>query len=587
MSTIALTVRGRIVYISSIYLDILLPAKKPLFIELVRRCQEDNIPLLTGIDCNAHSQMWGCHEQNRRGKELEEMIQEEQLTVMNTGNEWTFNVGGRRSIIDITVLNDRAVLDLEMEKWRVDHTHNFSDHNYIKYTFGQYVPGTKWTRNLRRGRWLEFEAMVEEDIDPSWEEDLEMEDALERLYASMTKALDSACLLRKAPRHKPHRWWNEQLQQLKVKLAKLGDKHRYSTQRMSAYRELRAEFVKARKLARRTSWRDFAGTADNTWDVNQKVKALEGSHNKSIGLLRNSEGYTRSPQESLQVLLDAHFPNNRPVSDDSEGQTISSFEFTNSPLVSYITEERVKAALHSFGPYKSAGPDGFPPVALQALGMKARHLLTKIYQYSMGSGWVPNRWKSMRVVFIPKVGKDDYSIAKSYRPITLSNFLLKGLERLAYWYTQDGVVQRPLVSQHAYTRSVSTESALSEAVDIIESAYYQGGFALAVSLDCTGAFSEVRYESAVAAMKNFNIPEGLVVWYETLLRQRMVEANLQGVRARISPSMGSPQGGVLSPLVWNLVMDSLLRQFYYSNDGTRRTNVPVEAIGYADDVLLL
>ncbi|CAB4046361.1 Hypothetical predicted protein, partial [Paramuricea clavata] len=78
---------------------------------------------------------------------------------------------------------------------------------------------------------------------------------LERLYACMNKALDSACPLRKAPRHKPHRWWNEKLQQLKVKLTALGDKRRYSAQRMTAYREARSDFVKERKAAREKSWR--------------------------------------------------------------------------------------------------------------------------------------------------------------------------------------------------------------------------------------------------------------------------------------------------------------------------------------------
>ena len=46
----------------------------------------------------------------------------------------------------------------------------------------------------------------------------------------------------------------------------------------------------------------------------------------------------------------------------------------------------------------------------------------------------------------------------------------------------------------------------------------------------------------------------------------------------IKPTRGSPQGGVLSPLVWNLIMDKLLTDLSAS---------PVRAIGYADDILLL
>ncbi len=66
-------------------------------------------------------------------------------------------------------------------------------------------------------------------------------------------------------------------------------------------------------------------------------------------------------------------------------------------------------------------------------------------------------------------------------------------------------------------------------------------------------------------------------WYNKVLTGRLVSADLQGAHNIIIPTMGSPQGGILSPLVWNLVMNSLLSTF--PTEG-------VKAIGYTDDVLL-
>ncbi len=63
-----------------------------------------------------------------------------------------------------------------------------------------------------------------------------------------------------------------------------------------------------------------------------------------------------------------------------------------------------------------------------------------------------------------------------------------------------------------------------------------------------------------------------------MLTSRLVSADLQGAHNTIIPTMGSPQGGILSPLVWNLVMNSLLSTF--PEEG-------VKAIGYADDVILI
>ena len=52
----------------------------------------------------------------------------------------------------------------------------------------------------------------------------------------------------------------------------------------------------------------------------------------------------------------------------------------------------------------------------------------------MSTGTIPGAWLETKVVFIPKPGKTDYCDPKSYRPISLSSFPLKGLEILIFWH---------------------------------------------------------------------------------------------------------------------------------------------------------
>ena len=49
----------------------------------------------------------------------------------------------------------------------------------------------------------------------------------------------------------------------------------------------------------------------------------------------------------------------------------------------------------------------------------------------------PRVWREMKVVFIPKKFKTDATTTKSYRPITLPNVLLKGLESLVQWFLNE------------------------------------------------------------------------------------------------------------------------------------------------------
>ena len=75
-----------------------------------------------------------------------------------------------------------------------------------------------------------------------------------------------------------------------------------------------------------------------------------------------------------------------------------------------------------------------------------------------------------KVAFIPKPGTMDYTVAKAYRPISLTSFLLKGLEKLVDRYLRSG----PLASipihprQHAFQAGKCMESALHQLVGRIE-----------------------------------------------------------------------------------------------------------------------
>ena len=59
---------------------------------------------------------------------------------------------------------------------------------------------------------------------------------------------------------------------------------------------------------------------------------------------------------------------------------------------------------------------------------------------------------------------------------------------------------------------------------------------------------------------------------------------MYGLTRTVYPTRGSPQGGVLSPLVWNLAINELLETFRNERVLGRYC---IKAVGYADDVLLM
>ena len=106
-------------------------------------------------------------------------------------------------------------------------------------------------------------------------------------------------------------------------------------------------------------------------------------------------------------------------------------------FLEYINTEKVRNAMRSFGSRKAPGPDGFKPIVLKNLNEKAVIFLTVLHKISISTQQIASSWRKMDVIFIPKPGKEDYSSPKSYSPITLSSFMLKGLERIMLWYLRE------------------------------------------------------------------------------------------------------------------------------------------------------
>ena len=86
-------------------------------------------------------------------------------------------------------------------------------------------------------------------------------------------------------------------------------------------------------------------------------------------------------------------------------------------------------------------------------------------------GYIPIKWRDVQVVFIPQY------TAKNFRPISLSSFLMKTMER----HIREQLNKLNLCcAQHAYLKGKSVETALHDVVSVIERNIYYREFTLGV-----------------------------------------------------------------------------------------------------------
>jgi len=101
---------------------------------------------------------------------------------------------------------------------------------------------------------------------------------------------------------------------------------------------------------------------------------------------------------------------------------------------------------------------------------------------------------------------------------------------------------------------------------------------LGVFLDIEGAFNITSYDSMCAALVRHGVDYTIVRWVKANLEGRQATAMLGSFSRSVAVSRGCPQGCVLSPLLWCLVVDELL---------ARLSGGGLYAQGYADDICLL
>ena len=317
-----------------------------------------------------------------------------------------------------------------------------------------------------------------------------------------------------------------------------------------------------------------------------------------LGTVRKPDGrLTESPEETLQVMVDTHLmPLPRIIPRDKADNHISSGEnrsgenhsgdnrtntTSSSDLDCIFSPKRMKKSLAEFDPLSAAGPDGIRPVMLLKAWETNNAAYTNIAKASYRTSHTPVCWRNATGIFLPKPGKGDYYNSKSYRTISLSPVPLKWMERLVLWHMEEDLKIYSKLSkrQYGFTKGASTETALHKLVHKIERAILNSGMALGTFLDIEGAFDNVAFHAIEKALNKKCSSLNTNNWIMSMIKSRSATVEIHGNKKTIKIVRGCPQGGILSPFLWNLVVDSLLN--YTKN------RIPCDIQGFADDLSLI
>ena len=549
--------------------------------QLVTFCETYDIPLIVGCDANAHHTAWGSSGVNDRGEGLFSYILGTNLSWENKGNKPTFCTRNRKEVLDLTLKSDSV--GNRVEGWHVSDTPSLSDHRYIRFTINLIKHKGNLCRKIRNTNWASYrnvlQAQIEKEMNPP--EELHSKQDVELRAVQLTKCMQRAwqesCPLRRSKTPDSNVWWNSDLTRLrKVVRCNLRKAINHgSDEAWDQYQSTLREYKYKVRKAKRQSWWNFCSLIDNNNSLAKVYKVLKGDQTTALSSIKKPNGENSiSPMETMEIMLDHHLPERQSTAIDWESQTEAV------PLCGLVEDNLARAAVFRCEPYKAPGMDGIYPAMLQQGWNFIRPWLLHIYTASIRYGYIPTIWGESRGCFLPKPGKTNYTETKSYRLITLTSYQLKILERLVLWYLMriENIDSKLHPRQFGFRKGRSTEVALHHLVSKIENAFANGIFTLGVFLDIEGAFDSITFSVIETALGRVRVSVRLIKWISFMLRHRTLTTTLGDDSITRNITCGCPQGGVLSPLLWNVVVDELLWMF---------DSQAAYIQAYADDLALL
>lgn len=311
-------------------------------------------------------------------------------------------------------------------------------------------------------------------------------------------------------------------------------------------------------------WRDACSAADGKMRKGGKWTLFKhllddgqskGNQKLAIDRLINKEKMAGISEASqFQILANKYLPLSQ-----SSTSVPHRYEGVPSPeLDAPFSEAEIREVLHSLNGRSAPGPDGVTNRLLRNLDDKAIQALVKEINRVWEEGVVPETWKRATVVLIPKPGKSPS--LDHLRPISLTSCLSKVAEHAVHNRISRYIERNDLFPYNmvGFRPSLSTQDVMlllkTQIIDF-PSKDVKG----VLALDLTKAFDTVKHDYILKEISALNLGVKFFSFVESFLESRTAAIKLgQSVSEPFKLGRrGTPQGAVISPLLFNIAMRKL------------------------------
>ena len=252
-----------------------------------------------------------------------------------------------------------------------------------------------------------------------------------------------------------------------------------------------------------------------------------------------------------------------------------------------ITLEEVEAAVRSLRNGKSCGIDDVSAEHLKYGGPTIPVWLKRIFNAVLTLEEIPSSLNNGLVIPIYKGKGRDPLNPNSYRGITVTSVIAKCLEKIVLGRLIPVLEEKgfPHPSQSAYIKERSCTDGIFSTYEVLNTLIQDGDSPFLCMFDLEKAFDSVEYDILLYHLYNYGINGKtfriIKSWYTNPTCS--VHLNQRTSRKYIV-HRGVKQGSVLSPVLFNIIMDRLLQSLNKKPTNLTISNLSIGCAAHADDI---
>ncbi|XP_072140714.1 uncharacterized protein [Dermacentor andersoni] len=504
-------------------------------------------------DFNARGQSWGYQKDTKKGTQVGDAAEITSCTLLTDANHPTRlgNSVSPDTCPDLTYVRGvrQATWENLLENLGSDHYNirtQVSAEN-IKRKIGT-AKITDWNAFRKECKHMEGAiTSIEEWYKQLKEIQQQYTQKVER--SEQTPEVDSRLLrLWEAGRGLTKRWKKQRLnKKLKKKIAEVTKEAEEYAAQLTRQSWQKFSDSLNRTLSTAKTWRILKALMDPTKTKSESNKAIQR-------LVHQFEG---TEEELLEKVRAKCYGQDKP-----EAYTERYRGEENSDLDRPITREEVFAAVKASTRNTAAGADKIRNALLRNLSDEAVTQLTNFLNAHWEAGTLLEEWKHAEVVMIPKPGKK--LLVENLRPTSLTSCLGKLYERIVTRRLQQYMEDEDLYphSMFGFRTKLSTQDVLLQIKEGVISNIPYNGENIIMALDVKGAFDNVSHAAILKGLDDLNSGRRIHGYVTAFLSNRTATVGLGDLRTDKfhTPNKGTPQGSVISPILFNIAMIGIARK---------------------------